>query len=146
YALSTGRSATQGGGTCPSVEPYRPVVAASSANSDPVSTTLAALDAAAQPSPESLRDAGRALLSALRTAAPGRSVAVRVPPSGAIQWVARPRPTRGTPPNVVETDPPAFVRLATGRVGWSAAVARGAVRACAIRAALTPSLPCWPPR
>ncbi|HLT10624.1 MAG TPA: sterol carrier family protein, partial [Micromonosporaceae bacterium] len=54
--------------------------------------------------------------------------------------------TRGTPPNVVETDPTTFVRLATGRVGWSDAVASGAVRASGIRADLSPYLPCWPPR
>ena len=55
------------------------------------------------------------------------------------------RPTpEGTPPNVVETDPVTFVRLATGRLAWAEAVAGGAVQASGIRADLAPYLPCWP--
>lgn len=136
----------RGGGSCPSVEPYRPVVSTSSANSDAVSATVEALDTGRDPQAGELRDAVRALLTALRKAAPGRSVEVRVPPYGAIQCVAGPRHTRGTPPNVIETDPATFVRLAAGRLAWADAVVLGLVRASGIRADLSPYLPYWPPR
>ncbi len=91
-----------------------------------------------------LRDAVRDLLTRLRERAPGRSVEMRVPPYGAIQCVTGPRHTRGTPPNVVETDPVTFVLLATGGLDWSAAVAQGRVRASGVRADLSPYLPVWP--
>ena len=91
-----------------------------------------------------LRDAVRALLTILRQRAPGRSVEMRVPPYGAIQCVAGPRHTRGTPPNVVETDPITFVGLATGRIAWSDAVRDGRIRASGVRADLSAYLPVWP--
>ena len=132
------------GGSYPSVEPYRPDVSTSSANSDAVSSVSEAIDTGTVPDAAQLRSAVRALLMALRTSTPGRSVEVRVPPYGAIQCVEGPRHTRGTPPNVVETDPVTFVRLATGRLAWADAVASGSVRASGIRADLSPYLPCWP--
>src|SRR6478735_8908552 len=46
----------------------------------------------------------RYLLQLLAEKSPGHSVEVRVPPFGAVQVVEGPRHTRGTPPNVVETD------------------------------------------
>jgi len=46
--------------------------------------------------------------------APGASVEVRIPPFVAVQCVAGPRHTRGTPPNVVETDPRTWLLVATG--------------------------------
>lgn len=46
--------------------------------------------------------------------APGHAVEVRVPPFAATQCIAGPRHTRGTPPNVVETDPTTWLRLVTG--------------------------------
>ena len=58
-----------------------------------------------------------------------------------MQAVAGPRHTRGTPPNVVETDPLTWVRLATGRLGWAEAVSSGAVRASGARADLSAHLP-----
>ena len=67
---------------------------------------------------------------------PGRSVEVRVPPFVAVQAIAGPRHTRGTPPNVVETDPLTWLRLATGRVAWVDAVAANALRASGTRADL----------
>jgi hypothetical protein len=100
-----------------------------------------AIDTGVHPDPDDLRDAVRLLLMALRTTAPGRTVEVRVPPYGAIQCVAGPRHTRGTPPNVVETDPMAFVRLATGRLDWTEAVRSGQVRASGIRADLSAYFP-----
>jgi hypothetical protein len=81
-----------------------------------------------------LRDAVRSLLSDLARRAPGRSVEVRVPPYGAIQCGGGPRHTRGTPPNVVETDPITWLLLATGRLPWAEAVADGRVTVSGIRA------------
>ena len=50
---------------------------------------------------------------------------VRVVPVAAVQCVAGPRHTRGTPPNVIETDPLTWFLLATGRLGWAEAVRDG---------------------
>ncbi|MGI8697947.1 MAG: sterol carrier family protein, partial [Mycobacteriales bacterium] len=52
----------------------------------------------------------------------------------AVQCVEGPRHTRGTPPNVVETDPAGWLELATGRLRWADAVADGRVRASGSRA------------
>ncbi|TDC72936.1 sterol carrier family protein [Streptomyces hainanensis] len=84
----------------------------------------------------------RVLTDALATKAPGSSTEVRIPPFAAVQCLAGPRHTRGTPPNVVETDPVTWLRLATGRVGWEAATASGRLRAGGERAgALADQLP-----
>lgn len=91
--------------------------------------------------PADLRDAVRFLLEELAVQAPGRSVEVRVPPYGAVACAEGPRHTRGTPPNVVETDPMTWVSLATGASGWAAAVAAGRVRASGERADLSAFLP-----
>ena len=101
----------------------------------------AALDRGEAPPAAALRPAVRYLLQSLEDLAPGRSVEVRVPPVAAVQCVAGPRHTRGTPPNVVETDPLTWFRLATGRVGWDDAVRTGAVRASGPRADLGQYLP-----
>jgi hypothetical protein len=77
---------------------------------------------------------------------PGRSVEVRVPPFVAVQCVAGPRHTRGTPPNVVETDPATWLRLATGVLSWADAVAAGKVSASGNRADLAELLPLRPLR
>ena len=66
--------------------------------------------------------------------APGHSVEVRVPPFVAVQCVAGPRHTRGTPPNVVETDPHTWLRLVTGRTDFADAVAAGLIDASGARA------------
>jgi hypothetical protein len=55
--------------------------------------------------------------------------------------VPGPRHTRGTPPNVVEVDPLAWVRLATGDLAWSEAVRDGRVRASGERSDLSAHLP-----
>jgi hypothetical protein len=52
-----------------------------------------------------------------------------------------PTHTRGTPPNVVETDPLTFLRLATGRISWADAVLTGSVQASGLRADLSGVLP-----
>jgi hypothetical protein len=77
---------------------------------------------------------------------PGRSVELRVPPHVAVQLVPGPRHTRGTPPNVVETDAATWLRLATGATTWAAAVADGAVTASGNRADLSAYLPLSPLR
>ena len=101
----------------------------------------AALDAGRTPEPEALRCAVRYLLGLLAGRAPGRAVEVRIPPYAAIQCVAGPRHTRGTPPNVVETDAVTWLRLATGRTPWASAVHDGAVSASGPRADLSEYLP-----
>ena len=88
---------------------------------------------------EAVAVSARALLDVLATRAPGRSVEVRVPPCGAIQCIAGPRHTRGTPPNVVEMDPLTWLRLATGRTTWR--VTRDQVSASGERADLSSVLP-----
>jgi uncharacterized SCP-like protein len=114
-------------------------------NSGAVSAALADLDAGVTPTTSVLRDAVRTLLGLLATRAPGRTVEVRIPPFGAIQCVEGPPHTRGTPPNVVETDPVTFLRLATGRTSWSVEVDSGRLVVSGVRADLTRYLPCWPP-
>ncbi len=91
-------------------------------------------DTVAAPPRATRATAVRTSLAALEHAAPGRSVEVRVPPFGAVHCIDGPRHTRGTPPNVVETDPRTWCALALGRTGFDAAVASGAVRASGHRA------------
>jgi len=109
--------------------------------SDTVQSVLDALDGGVDPDRLTLRDAVRELLADLRTRAPGRSVEVRIPPYGAIQCIAGPRHTRGTPPNVVETDPTTWIEIATGRKTWHEAVTAGKIRASGVRADLSLYLP-----
>jgi len=77
---------------------------------------------------------------------PGRSVELRVPPFVAVQLVEGPRHTRGTPPNVVETDAATWLRLATGALSWDDAVAGGRISASGNRADLSAQLPLRPLR
>ncbi|MGY2064331.1 sterol carrier family protein [Blastococcus sp. SYSU DS0619] len=77
---------------------------------------------------------------------PGRSVEVRVPPHVAVQCIEGPRHTRGTPPNVVETDAATWLRLVSGRTTWADAVAAGKVTASGNRADLSDHLPLRPLR
>ena len=123
---------------------YRPDVSERHVNWDAVPAVLEDFELDREPDRAELRDAVRALLRALAQCAPGRSVELRVPPYGAIQCVAGPRHTRGTPPNVVETDPITFVKITTGVLGWADAVAQGKIVKSGIRADLSPYLPCWP--
>ncbi|MFI2105129.1 sterol carrier family protein [Isoptericola sp. NPDC019693] len=83
----------------------------------------------------------RFTLEELADVAPGNSVEVRVPPAGAVQAVAGPRHTRGTPPNVVETDVETWLGLATGRLAWADALGSGRVSASGERADLSALLP-----
>jgi hypothetical protein len=92
-------------------------------------------------SPPTVALAVRFTLEELAVRAPGRTLEVRVPPYGAVQCVQGPRHTRGTPPNVIETDARTWLDLATGQVGWDIALAGGTVHASGQRATLADHLP-----
>lgn len=91
------------------------------------------------------RQAVRYTLEELGSLAPGNSVEVRVPPAGVVQAIAGPRHTRGTPPNVVETDEQTWLEVVTGAVTWEEALAAGRIRASGVRADLGSSMPLFPP-
>ena len=106
-----------------------------------VAVVLRAFDDGVAPETGELRTAARYLLQLLAARHPGRILEVRVPPVAAVQCLPGPVHTRGTPPNVVETDPVTWVRLATGRLGWAEAVGSALVHASGPRADLAPFLP-----
>ncbi|ASU80461.1 hypothetical protein CDG81_21750 [Actinopolyspora erythraea] len=107
-----------------------------------VSATLPWLnDRAPRPERSELAEAVRLSLRTLERLAPGRTVEVRVPPFSAVQCVPGPRHTRGTPPNVVETDPHTWLSLVTGKLGWEQAVDAELVSASGARADLSRWLP-----
>ena len=83
----------------------------------------------------------RYLLQVLAEGAPGNSVEVRVPPFGAVQCIAGPGHTRGTPPNVVETDALTWLAIATGGTAWAHALEHGRITASGSRADLSAHLP-----
>ncbi|NEB05311.1 maleylpyruvate isomerase family mycothiol-dependent enzyme [Streptomyces sp. SID13726] len=83
----------------------------------------------------------RLLADALAAKAPGGSTEVRIPPYAVVQCVEGPKHTRGTPPNVVETDPLTWIRLATGRTAWKDALDEARVSASGERADLGALLP-----
>ncbi|MFI1103417.1 sterol carrier family protein [Streptomyces melanogenes] len=83
----------------------------------------------------------RLLADALAVKAPGGSVEVRIPPYAVVQCVEGPKHTRGTPPNVVETDPLTWLRLAAGRRAWADERDGGRVSASGERADLSALLP-----
>jgi hypothetical protein len=74
-------------------------------------------------------DQVRTLAAAIREEYAGRSIELRIPPYIAVQLRTLdgqgPRHTRGTPPNVVETDPVTFLALAHGELTWDDAFASG---------------------
>lgn len=90
---------------------------------------------------QTVATAVRYLLEELAAIAPGNAVEVRVPPFGATQCVAGPRHTRGTPPNVIETDPATWIGLATGSLAWAQSIAEGKVIASGVRANLDGLIP-----
>ena len=89
------------------------------------------------PAPDRTELAAAVRLTArtLAELAPGRSVEVRVPPFVAVQCITGPRHTRGTPPNVVETDPRTWLLLAAGLLETGDATAAGKLRLSGSRAA-----------
>ncbi|WP_179473611.1 sterol carrier family protein [Mycolicibacterium vinylchloridicum] len=111
-------------------------------NADP-EATVAAVRAVAPwlrdgttPAPDRAAIASAVRLTArtLATLAPGASVEVRVPPFVAVQCISGPRHTRGTPPNVVETDPRTWLRLVTGLLDVDEAANHGSLRLSGSRA------------
>lgn len=100
--------------------------------------------AASTPARTDVATAVRYLLQLLAEKAPGHAVEVRVPPFGAVQVIEGPRHTRGTPPNVVETDATTWIDLATGVEAWADAASAGRIVASGVRADLTAVLPLRP--
>lgn len=90
---------------------------------------------------ETVALAVRYLLEVLASDFEGHTVEVRVPPWGAVQAIEGPRHTRGTPPNVIETDASTWIALATGSLAWSDAVAAARASASGQRADLSEVLP-----
>lgn len=121
--------------------PFRGPVTERTLGAASLAAVTAAAAAGAQPLRPALRAAVRYTLGLLAERVPGRTVEVRVPPFAAVQCVPGPRHTRGTPPNIVETDPATWLDLAAGRMTWAAAVAAGKVYASGQRADLSPYLP-----
>jgi Bacterial SCP ortholog len=111
-------------------------------SADPAQTrqaVLAVLDwlrDESRPAPDrsALATAVRLTARTLAAVAPGASVEVRIPPFAAVQCISGPRHTRGTPPNVVETDPRTWLRLAAGILPLEDAEATGAVTLSGSRA------------
>ena len=96
----------------------------------------------ATPPPDRVALAAAVRLTArtLAAAAPGKSVEVRVPPFVAVQCISGPRHTRGTPPNVVETDPRTWLLLVTGLTGFAEASSDGRLSLSGPRAGAVASL------
>ncbi|HRD14836.1 MAG TPA: sterol carrier family protein, partial [Mycobacterium sp.] len=86
------------------------------------------------PERAAIATAVRLTVRTLAAVAPGASVEVRIPPFAAVQCISGPRHTRGTPPNVAETDPRTWLLLATGLLELSDATASGALRLSGSRA------------
>lgn len=91
-------------------------------------------DTVAEPDRAGISEAVRLTARMLAVVAPGASVEVRVPPFVAVQCISGPRHTRGTPPNIVETDPRTWLRLTTGLESMAEAVARGRIAVSGSRA------------
>jgi uncharacterized protein (TIGR03083 family) len=83
----------------------------------------------------------RTTAEALAEQAPGRSVEIRIPPFIAVQAIEGPTHRRGTPPNVVEMQPLTWLRIACGRMSFTAAVADGSIRASGPRSDISAYLP-----
>lgn len=96
---------------------------------------------AAAPTRQELATATRYLLEELAAVVPGATVEVRVPPFGAVQCVAGPRHTRGTPPNTVEMDSLTWIAVATGLSAWGDGVQNANIRMSGVRADISEVLP-----
>ncbi|WP_420714215.1 sterol carrier family protein [Gordonia sp. SL306] len=91
-------------------------------------------DTVKAPARQEVAAAVRLTARTLADVAPGNSVEVRVPPYVAVQCIEGPRHTRGTPPNVVETDPRSWLRMVTGNRDMTDLVDAGEVSASGSRA------------
>ena len=92
-----------------------------------------------QPPAAELADAARTACALLAVRYPGGFVELRVPPYAAVQLGigGRGRHTRGTPPNVVQTDAVTLLRLAGGLLAWEDALAGHLVQASGIHSDLS---------
>jgi hypothetical protein len=88
-----------------------------------------------------LATAVRYLLEELSDRVPGGAVEVRVPPFGVTQCMTGVAHSRGTPPNVVELSPTAWLEVATGASSWEQAQREGRISSSGTRADLSPVLP-----
>lgn len=111
-----------------------------SVTSDEIRAAVA-VSRAAPPDPAQIPGAVRVTAQAVAQAHPGKTVEVRIPPYIAVQAFDGLRHTRGTPPNVVETDAATWLALVSGRTTWAEALASGAVRASGTRADLSGIFP-----
>lgn len=75
------------------------------------------------------RHAVRFALEEFGTRHPGRSVEIRIPWVGAVQAIAGPVHTRGTPPNVVEMPAETFLQLAVGSGADASTISYSGTRA-----------------
>jgi Bacterial SCP ortholog len=91
-------------------------------------------DTCAAPDRDTLATAVRLTARTLAGLAPGASVEVRIPPFVAVQCITGPRHTRGTPPNVMETDPRTWLLVATGLLRFEEARAAGSLTLSGARA------------
>src|SRR5699024_2125421 len=89
--------------------------------------------------------AGRFTLGELGARAGGNRVEVRGPPLRVTRCIAAPRPTRGTPPNVVETSAEVWLGLVTGSTDFATALEAGSIEASGTRADLSEHLPLFSP-
>ena len=96
-----------------------------------IEAVRAQIAAGHEPARADLAAATRALAGDLGRRHPGRTIEVRIPPFAAVQLRSPtgegPRHTRGTPPNVVETDPATFIGLMCGDLTWQQARASRAL-------------------
>ncbi len=93
-----------------------------------------------------LAAAVRTVCALLASDHPGGTLEVRVPPFAAVQTGLGERGahTRGTPPNVVETDAATMLDLASGTLSWADALADHRVRASGVHTDMSPWFPCLP--
>jgi len=128
-------------------EDQRPATPAKAARAEPVpevvATCVASYASGDQPDRPTEREAVRAVLDAMRSRAPGRSVEVRIPPYAAAQVIAGPVHRRGTPPAMVQMPADVLLRLAVGETTWSAAVAAGKLRSSGERSDLSNLFPLY---
>jgi len=71
----------------------------------------------------------REILSVIKQIAPGKSVELRIPPYAAIQCVTGVAHRRGTPPNVVEMNAEALIKLIHNPGQWFEMCKQGLISA-----------------
>ena len=87
-----------------------------------------------QPPRQALAQAVRLSARLLAQDKPGQTVEVRIPPYVAVQCMEGPRHTRGTPPNVVETDARTWLKLVVGELSVEDAMSEMLIDASGSRA------------